>query len=233
MRFPSPLLPATLERRYKRFLADVTLDDGRQITVAVPNTGSMLGLHAPGSRVWLSTSANPKRKYPHTLEIVEADGTLVGVNTGLPNRLAEEAIATGLVPELAGYSTMRREQKYGRNSRIDILLDDPQRGTAYVEVKNVHLMRRDGLAEFPDSVTQRGVKHLDELADMVESGHRGVMLFVVQRADCDRFAICRDLDPAYATAFDRACTRGVEAWALRCQIRTDSILADRLIPIGN
>lgn len=233
MHFPSPLIPATLERRYKRFLADVVLDDGARLTAAVPNTGSMLGLQAPGSRVWLSTSANPKRKYPHTLEIVEADGTLVGVNAGLPNRIAEEAIREGLVPELSGYDRLKREQNYGRNSRIDILLDDPARGIAYVEVKNVHLVRRAGLAEFPDSITQRGVKHLDELTNMVEAGHRGAMLFVVQRADCDRFAICRDLDPAYAAAFDSARRRGVEAWALRCQITDDSIVADRLIPIGD
>jgi len=233
MHFASPLIPATLVRRYKRFLADVVLDDGTATTVAVPNTGSMLGLQAFGSRIWLSRSTNSSRKYPFTLELVEADGTIVGVNTGLPNRIAEEAIRAGRVPGLGGYGELKREQRYGRNSRIDILLSDPSLGSVFVEVKNVHLMRGGRVAEFPDTATVRGVKHLDELGDMVEAGHRGVMLFIVQRADCDRFAICRDLDPTYGEAFDRARRRGVEAWALRCQIRPDSIEADSLIPISD
>ncbi|RCS24146.1 DNA/RNA nuclease SfsA [Phyllobacterium salinisoli] len=231
MQFILPMVSGRLERRYKRFLADVTLADGRFITASVPNTGSMQGLNAPGSRVWLSVSDGGKRKYPHTLQIVEADGTLVGVNTGLPNRIAEEAILQGMLPSLQGYADLRREQKYGRNSRIDILLSDIARPTAYVEVKNVHFMRQRGLAEFPDTVTARGAKHLDELGDMVEAGHRGIMLFVIQRNDCNSFRLCGDLDPAYFKAFDRARLRGVEAYAIRCQITPEGIVAECAVPI--
>lgn len=231
MKFLAPLTEARLIRRYKRFLADVILADGSQITVAVPNTGSMMGLTAPGSRVWLSHSANPKRKYAHTLEIVEADGTLVGINTGLPNRLAEEAILNGLVDDLHSYETIKREQRYGERSRIDLLLQDTSRAPAYVEVKNVHLMRETGLAEFPDTATARGTRHLDELGLMRMAGHRAVMLFVIQRADCSRFRLCGDLDPIYASAFERARASGVEAYAIGCQIKLSGILPERLIEI--
>ncbi|MCH4541334.1 DNA/RNA nuclease SfsA [Ochrobactrum sp. POC9] len=231
MIFQTPLVTGRLERRYKRFLADVTLDDGRFITASVPNTGSMLGLTAPGSRVWLSVSDAPHRKYAHTLQIVEADNTLVGVNTGLPNRIAEEVILKSLIPDLAGYVSLKREQKYGRNSRIDLLLDDGPRPRAYVEVKNVHFIRTLGLAEFPDTVTARGAKHLDELVDVVAAGHRGVMLFIIQRNDCSRFSISGDLDPTYARAFERARANGVEAWAVRCQITDKSIDATEVVPI--
>ncbi|KXF77196.1 XRE family transcriptional regulator [Paramesorhizobium deserti] len=231
MQFILPMVSGRLERRYKRFLADVTLDDGRFITASVPNTGSMLGLNAPGSRVWLSVSDGQKRKYAHALQIVEADGTLVGINTGLPNRIAEEAILAGMLPSLSGYADLKREQRYGRNSRIDILLSDDARPMSYVEVKNVHFMREPGLAEFPDTVTARGAKHLDELGDMVEAGHRGVMLFVIQRNDCSSFRLCQDLDPTYVRAFDRARQRGVEAYAIRCHITPEGIAADCVVPI--
>ncbi len=231
MIFASPLVTGKLVRRYKRFLADIILDDGNAITSSVPNTGSMLGLTDPGIRVWLSLSIDMKRKYPHTLQMVEAQGTMVGINTGLPNRIAEEAILAGLLPSLSGYGELRREQKYGANSRIDMLLSDPQRPTAYVEVKNVHFSRRTGLAEFPDSPTARGAKHLDELGNMVENGHRGVMLYVIQRGDCDVLKICGDLDPVYAAAFERAMRRGVEAYAVKCHITTTGIAAIGTIPI--
>ncbi len=221
-----------LVRRYKRFLADVVLDDdGSEITCAVPNTGSMLGLTAPGSPVWLSTSNNPKRKYRHTLEIVQAEGTMVGVNTGLPNRLAEEAIRAGLSSDLHQYASLKREQRYGTNSRIDILLEDPVRGRAYVEVKNVHFVRGQRLAEFPDSVTARGARHLDELSSMVREGHRAMMIYVVQRSDCDHLRLCRDLDAVYCSAFDRASEAGVEAMAIQCQITETEITPFRTIPI--
>lgn len=233
MQFDPPLVPARLIRRYKRFLADVTLNDGMDITASVPNTGSMMGLTTPGSRVWLSRSDDPKRKYAHRLEIVEADGTLVGINTGLPNRLTEEAISRGLIDDLADYPELKREQKYGENSRIDILLSAPDRPLAYVEVKNVHMRRHPGLAEFPDTVTKRGAKHLDELARMVAAGHRAIMVYLIQRADCERFALCDDLDPAYCAAFERAKTAGVEAFAVRCQIRATGIEPDCVIPFDH
>lgn len=231
MKFPAPLIPGRLVRRYKRFLADITLDNGAEITCAVPNTGSMMGLTDPGSRVFLSRSDNPKRKYAHTLEMVEADGIWVGVNTGLPNRLTEEAIRAGIILDLADYADLRREQKYGQKSRIDIMLDDPARGKAYVEVKNVHMMREAGLAEFPDTVTARGARHLDEMAEMVRQGHRAVMVYLVQRGDCERLRLCRDLDPAYCAAFDRATSCGVEAVAIQCQISPEEIAPAKRIPL--
>lgn len=230
MQFDPPLRPARLIRRYKRFLADVTLEDGADITVSVPNTGSMMGLTAPGSRVWLSHSEDPKRKYAHRLEIVEADGTLVGINTGLPNRLTEEAISIGLIDDLATYPELKREQRYGENSRIDILLSAADRPDAYVEVKNVHMRRYEGLAEFPDTVTARGAKHLNELANMIRDGNRAIMIYLIQRADCERFQLCGDLDPAYFRAFHDAKKVGVEAYAVRCQITAEAITPECVIP---
>ncbi|MGH7006665.1 MAG: DNA/RNA nuclease SfsA [Alphaproteobacteria bacterium] len=231
MIFASPLVTGTLVQRYKRFLADIILDDGKAITSSVPNTGSMLGLTDPGIRVWLSHSTDAKRKYAHTLQLVEVASQMIGVNTGLPNRIAEEAILAGAVPALAGYGELRREQRYGAKSRIDLLLRQPGLADAYVEVKNVHFSRRTGLAEFPDSSTPRGAKHLDELGNMVENGHRGAMLYVVQRGDCDHLRICGDLDPVYAAAFERARRRGVEAYAVKCHISPEGIVADGMIPI--
>jgi sugar fermentation stimulation protein A len=235
MKFTTPLIPGQLVKRYKRFLADVTLANGETVTATCPNTGSMMGLTTPGSRVWLSESNSPTRKYRHTWEMIEADlgagPSLVGINTGHPNKLVAEAIAAGLLPDCAGYPVLRREVKYGVASRIDILLECPTRGLAYVEVKNVHMMRNAGLAEFPDSVTERGVKHLGELAAMVKEGHRAVMVFLVQRGDAQRLSLARDVDRAYGEAFDRAVAAGVEAVALACRVSPDEIAVERAIPI--
>jgi sugar fermentation stimulation protein A len=234
MRLPI-LLRGTLIQRYKRFLADVRLDDGRLVTAACPNTGSMLGLNAPGSVVWLSQSDSPTRKYPFTWELVEADlgagAGLVGINTGHPNKLVAEAVAARRIRALAGYPTLRHEVKYGRNSRIDLLLECSRKGLCYVEIKNVHLSRRHGLAEFPDSVTARGVKHLGEMSDMVRQGHRAVMVFLIQRGEASRLALARDIDPGYGAAFDKARAAGVEAIALRCRVGIDEIAVDRPVPI--
>jgi sugar fermentation stimulation protein A len=236
MRFPSPLVPGRLVRRYKRFLADIVLDaSGETIVAHCANPGSMMGLQGEGNRVWLSRSDNPARKLGHSWEIVEAEfgrgPELVGINTAWPNTIAAEAIGAGLIPALRGYPTLRREVKYGRNSRVDILLEGGGRPPCFVEVKNVHLMRRPGLAEFPDSVTSRGAKHLDELGDRVEAGDRAVMLFVVQMS-ADRFALAADIDPGYAAAFARARSRGVEALAWCCRVTPDEIVLDRPVEIA-
>ncbi|GAB4523557.1 MAG: DNA/RNA nuclease SfsA [Roseibium sp.] len=231
MQFPVPLVEGRLVKRYKRFLADVILEDGSAVTAHCANPGSMLGLKEPGSRVWLSPSDNPKRKLKFSWEVLEADGALVGINTAHPNKLVEEALEAGRIDGLTGFASLRREVKYGRNSRIDILLEQDGGGLTYVEVKNVHLMREPGLAEFPDSVTARGAKHLAELADMVGEGHRAAMVFLVQRPDCARLSLASDIDPAYAAAFEAARDAGVEAYAIGCDVRLDGIDAVRPVEI--
>ena len=235
MNFPDPLIKATLIERYKRFLADVALEDGSVVTAHCANTGSMLGLTAPGSMVWLSESDSPTRKYRHTWEMIETDlgkgASLVGINTGHPNRLVTEAIEGRRIRKLGGYQSLRREVKYGAASRIDILLEDTKKGRCYVEIKNVHLMRKVGLAEFPDCVTARGVKHLRELTEMAAQGHRAVMLFLIQRSDANRFKIASDLDPAYADAFRQAASAGVDAMAYCCHMRPEEIVLDATVRI--
>jgi sugar fermentation stimulation protein A len=235
MRFASPLVPATLVRRYKRFLADVVLPSGEAIVAHVGNPGAMTGLAAPGSRVWLSKSEDPKRKLPYAWELVEVDlgagAELVGVNTAHPNRLVHEALVAAGIPECAGYPSVRREFRYGKGSRVDFFLQCPRRGACYVEVKNVHLMRQPGLAEFPDSVTARGARHMDELAGMAAGGARAVVLFLIQIGSAARFAPARDIDPAYAAAFDRARTRGVEAVAYTCDVSLHGMALGKPVPI--
>jgi sugar fermentation stimulation protein A len=235
MRFAKPLIPAKLLRRYKRFLADVELASGETLTVHVANPGAMTGLAEPGTPVWLSKSDGAARKLAHSWELVEVDlgggRELVGINTAHPNLIVAEAIAEGLIPELAGYDTIRREVKYGKNSRVDFLLQAPDRPPCYLEVKNVHLMRRPGVAEFPDSVTARGARHLDELAAMVVLGNRAVMLFLVQIPSAASFTLARDIDPTYGSAFDRARDAGVEAIAYRCAVGREAIAVSGPVPI--
>ncbi|HXY89205.1 MAG TPA: DNA/RNA nuclease SfsA [Xanthobacteraceae bacterium] len=235
MRFSAPLIPATLERRYKRFLADVRLADGSVTTAHVANPGSMLGLTKAGSRVWLSKSDNPKRKLAHSWELVEADfgdgPELVGVNTAHPNLLVAEALVAGRVPGFAGYTRHRREVRYGKASRVDFLLEADGKPPCYLEVKNVHMMRKPGRAEFPDAVTARGARHLAELAAEAGKGARAAMLFLVQIGSAEGVALARDIDPAYGKAFDRARAAGVEAIALRCRISTEGIEVAEPVPV--
>jgi sugar fermentation stimulation protein A len=230
MDFPQPLRRGTLVSRYKRFFADVALDDGTEITAHCPNPGAMLGLNTPGLRVWVSRSDDPKRKLAWTLELVEADGGLVGINTMHPNRLVAEALAADHFPELTGYATHRREVKYGTNSRVDFLLEAPDRVPCWLEVKNCHLRRSGTLAEFPDCVAARSLKHLKELTAMVEAGQRAVMLFVIQRTDCDAFSACHDLDPAYAKGLTHAAANGVEVLAYACEITTEAVRVAAPVP---
>jgi sugar fermentation stimulation protein A len=235
MKLQADLVPATLLRRYKRFLADVELADGTMITAHVANPGAMLGLQTAGARVWLSKSPSKTRKLPFSWELIEADfgngPELVGVNTMHPNAIVAEALAANAIPELTGYDIIRREVKYGAASRVDFLLEHPSRPPCYVEVKNVHMMRQPSLAEFPDSVTARGARHLDELAAMVAAGARAMMLFVVQIGSSTAFALARDIDPAYGRAFDKARAAGVEAIAYTCQIDHGSIVLAGRVPI--
>jgi len=235
MRFSTPLVAATLKRRYKRFLADVIFADGSETTVHVANPGSMLGLHKPGSRVWLSKSENPKRKLTYSWELVEVDfGSgveFVGVNTTQTNHLVAEALERRRIPQFLEYSSIRREVKYGKRSRVDFLLQSEGQRRCYLEIKSVHMMRKPGLAEFPDAVTTRGAKHLRELAAETRRGSRAVMLFLVQVGSAQSVSIARDIDPAYKAAFDRALSSGVEVFALTCRVTTEGIEVAQPIPV--
>ena len=232
MRFQTPLVPARLIRRYKRFLADVTLESGDEVTVHCPNPGAMLGLAEPGMRVWLEPNDDPKKKLKHGWRLVELPGDhLAGIDTAVPNRVVKEALMARAIPALAEYETVTPEVRYGTNSRVDFLLQSDGLPDAYVEVKNVHLLRSGELAEFPDCVTKRGAKHLDELANVVAQGHRGVMLYLVQRTDCREFRLARDLDPGYGEAFDRAMKAGVEAICHTTHITIDGVDIGRPLPV--
>ena len=230
MRFETPLIRGRLVRRYKRFLADIDLEDGATVTAHVANPGSMLGLTEAGAQVLVWRSDDPKRKLAYSWEMVRIGRRWVGLNASRPNRLAEEAIAVGRIPALAGYGALRREVRYGENSRVDLVLGDGE-GACYVEVKNAHLMRRRGLAEFPDSVTARGTKHLKELAVLARRGIRAVVLVVVQRQDCDRFAVAGDVDPAFAAAWNAAAAAGVEMLCHACILSPREIVLDKQLPI--
>jgi len=227
MKFPDPLIKATLLKRYKRFLADVRLENGDVVTAHCANPGSMIGNAEPDSEVWLSPSRNPARKLKYSWELIKVDGGLVGINTAWPNGLVEEAIKAGQVPALGAYESLRREVRYGENSRIDLLLEGGAgRSPCYVEVKNVNLKRAD-TAEFPDAVTARGAKHLRELTQVAQGGGRAVMFFLVQRMDCDEVSIAGDIDPIYAKEFSAALTSGVEALCYCCKITTSEVVVDR------
>lgn len=230
MQFSRTLDRGILVQRYKRFFVDVALDDGRNITAHCANPGAMLGIKAPGTPVWLSRSDSKTRKLAHTLEIVEADGALIGANTMLPNALTAEALAQDVIPELSGYDVHRREVKYGVGSRVDFVLESDGRPPCYLEVKNCHLMRAGALAEFPDCVTTRGLKHLDDLAREVQAGHRAVLLFVIQRGDCTAFEAAADLDPAYAARLVTAAREGVEILCYACDITLEAIRLSHRIP---
>lgn len=232
MKFEQALIPGTLIKRYKRFLADVELDDGRVITAHTPNTGSMLGCCEPGSRVWLSDSGNTERKYPLSWELVEtAPGVLTGINTGLPNKLVEEGIRNGVVRELQGYAGINREVRYGRErSRIDLLLQGSGKPDCYVEVKNVTLAQ-NGIGYFPDAVSARGSKHLRELAEVVAAGKRGIIFFCVQRKDVNEVRPADTIDKKYGDTLRQVVAGGVEALAWRADVSPEEIRLDQKLPV--
>jgi sugar fermentation stimulation protein A len=220
MKLPS-MIYGTLIKRYKRFLADVELEDGSVITVHCPNTGRMTTCAEPGWRVALSDSNNPKRKYRYTWELVHNGDGWICVNTGRANEIACEAVSSGTIPELAGYTEVIREQTFG-NSRFDLLLrtDDD---LCYVEVKSVTLLATDGCYAFPDAVTERGRKHLNELIEVVNAGHRAAMLFVISRSDGTTFRVADEIDPNYAAALKVAIAAGVEIHAWRAEVSPEEI----------
>jgi sugar fermentation stimulation protein A len=220
MKFASSLIKGKLIQRYKRFLADVELEDGSIVTAHCANSGSMLGLKDPGFPVYLSPATGGKLLY--RWEIVEVNGALVGINTSLPNKLTEEALINKLIPEFAAYESIRREVKYGESSRIDFLLESPGLPPCYLEVKSV-ITKRTTHAEFPDAVTARGTKHLIELSNMVKLGSRAAMLYVAMREDCDSFALAEDIDPIYAETSRLVFASGVEKYCYQCDVSLDEI----------
>lgn len=229
MRFATPLVPATLIRRYKRFLSDIVLDDGREVVAHCPNPGAMTGLAAPGTRIWVEPNDDPKKKLKYGWRLSELPGGhMAGIDTAVPNRVVGEALRAGLVPGITG--KVRAEVKYGTNSRVDFLVSRDGVDT-YVEVKNCHLRRSGTLAEFPDCVTLRGAKHMAELAEMVRQGHRAALVFLVQRTDCTSVAVAADIDAGYARAFQAARDAGVEILALSSRITTDGVKAGPPLPV--
>lgn len=232
MQFQTPLIPGRLIRRYKRFMADVTLEDGTEVTAHCPNPGAMTGLKNEGLRVWLEPNNDPKRKLKYGWRLVEfADGTWAGIDTGLPNKLVREALDHGRIPELSGYDQVKPEQKYGQNSRIDFLLQGAGLPDAYVEVKSVTLHRGAGLAEFPDSVTARGAKHLADLTGVAHAGHRAVMLYVVQHSACSRLTLADDIDPNYAAAYCAARAAGIETLCYTAAMNAAGVEITTALPI--
>jgi sugar fermentation stimulation protein A len=223
------LISGTLIKRYKRFLADVEMEDGNTVTVHCPNSGSMKGCAAPGSPVLLSLSSNPSRKYPFTWELVQVSSFWVGINTARPNHLVHEAIENGTVQELQGYTSIRSEVPYGEHSRIDLLLEGAS-GRCFVELKNVTMVDNDK-ALFPDAVTTRGQKHLNELMRVVREGDRGVIFFTVQRGDCESVSPADHIDPEYGRLLRLAVASGVEAFAYRAVVTPQEILLTTRLPV--
>jgi len=228
MKFEVSLSKGTLVKRYKRFLADIELPDGTVVVAHCANSGSMKGLKEPGSPVYLSPNQNPKAKLDWRWEMIDVGTSLVGINTSRPNHIVEDAINDGTITELQGFESLRREVRYGQNSRIDILLEG--QGICYVEVKSVTLRVGDQ-AMFPDAVTSRGTKHLHELMGMIKEGHRAVMVYLVQRSDCKSFAPAEEIDPTYASALREAVKAGVELLCYACELSTDGIEVTGKLPI--
>lgn len=231
MRFSTPLVSGRLIRRYMRFLSDVELDDGSIVKAHCPNPGSMMGLKDAGLRVWLEPNDDPRKKLDFGWRLVRLGQSFVGIDTGAANTIVAEALTEGLAG-LEGYDTIRSEVRYREKSRVDFLLSAQGRRDCYLEVKSVTLSRAAGQAEFPDSVTARGARHLSDLAAMATQGHRAVLLFLVQRSDCASVSIAADLDPAYARAFDLAQTAGVEVMCFDCAISPEEIALANRLPFG-
>lgn len=229
MQFSTPLVPGRLIRRYMRFLSDVELESGEVVKAHCPNPGSMMGLKEEGVRVWLEGNDDPRKKLDWGWRLVELPQTFVGIDTGAANKIVAHALEGGLAG-LEGYEQIRAEVKYREKSRVDFLLSGSGRRDCYLEVKSVTLSRQAGLAEFPDSVTSRGAKHLGDLAAMVAEGHRAVLLFLVQRSDCSSVRLACDIDPAYAAAFEAAMEAGVEVMCFDCRLSPEEIMLRGALP---
>ncbi len=233
MRFQTDLVPARLIRRYKRFLADCTLADGTEITAHCANPGSMMGLAEPGTLVWLEPNDDPKKKLNYGWRLVDHEnGHFTGVDTSLPNRVLRAALEAREIDALEAYTAVQPELKYGENSRVDFLLRGDGLPDAYVEVKSVTLCRTPALAEFPDSVTARGTKHMNDLAQVARMGHRAVLLYLVQRTDCTHVGIAADIDPKYAAAHADATKAGVETLCIGTKVTPQGISIAAPLALG-
>lgn len=232
MKFEQTLISGVLIKRYKRFLADVALEDGTIVTAHTPNTGSMMGCNMPGSKVWLSRSNKPTRKYPLSWELVETlPGIITGINTILANRLVREGIEKGIIKELQNYDSIRQEVPYGNeNSRIDLLLESASGSKCYVEVKNVTLVE-ENIAYFPDAVSTRGTKHLRELSEMVCRGNRAIIFYCIQRQDAEGFKPADNIDSTYGETLRQVVKRGVEAFAYSCSVSSVEIVLENRLPV--
>ena len=232
MRFQTPLVPGRLIRRYNRFLSDVTLDSGEVVRAHCPNPGSMLGLKDAGLKVWLEPNDDPKKKLNYGWRLVEFEnGHWSGIDTAVPNRVVKEALEVRAIAPVSAYHSVRPEVAYGDKSRVDFLLQEQGLPDVYLEVKNVHLRRDGDWAEFPDSVTARGTRHLKELSAVVAAGHRAVMFYLVQRTDCARLKMAGDLDPGYAAGFEAAITAGVEVLCYGTRITVEGVWIGDPLPV--
>jgi sugar fermentation stimulation protein A len=229
MRFSPMLQRATLLRRYKRFLADIRLPDGTELTIHCPNTGSMRSCSEPGSPVCFSTSDNPKRKYPHTLELVQSGDTWIGVNTSRTNAIVAEALMEGKISELQEFDELKREVKTSKGSRLDIMLQSGEEKT-YIEIKNCSLVEQ-GCALFPDAVTARGTKHLNELARLAQQGNSAIIFYLIQRSDAERFAPAAAIDSLYAKTLSTVHEQGVKILAYQAEVQPESIEITRRLPV--
>ena len=223
------LIPGILVKRYKRFMADVTLADGEVVTAHCPNSGSMRECCEPGRPVHLSFHDHPKRKLKYTWELIEMPTSIVGINTLIPNRLVAESIVAGLMPDLNGYDNITREVKTSDNTRLDILLSNEDGNRCYVEIKNCTMVR-EGVACFPDAVTSRGLKHLAELSFLVSKGFRCVIFYVIQRMDAKTFQPADHIDPAYGRQLRQVLKHGVEILVYDTRIDLKTICLNRKIP---
>jgi len=231
LQFEPTLQPGRLIQRYKRFLADIELADGQTVTAHCPNSGSMATCREPGQPVRIQPAASAKRKLAFTWELYHSGASWVGINTHRANAIVAEAIPEGRIPELTGYSSLRREVAYGRGSRIDLLLEDPGQPSCYVEVKNCTLLAGDGRVRFPDAVTERGRKHLDELVEIAAAGGRAVMCFLVNRADGRGFGPADHIDPGYGRRLREVVEAGVELLAYRTRIEPGAITVEGPEPV--
>lgn len=234
MQFSQSLIPGVLVKRYKRFLADVTLEDGQLVTAHCPNTGAMTACAEPGWQVFLSPSTNPKRKLAYTWELTINDqGHWIGVNTQNANKLVAEAIQQQKITIFQGYSNLKQEVKYGsENSRIDLLLTNEHKPNCYIEVKSVTLLRPNGQGAFPDAVTQRGQKHLRELMQIAKQGDRAALVFCVQHTGIQQVSVAADIDPEYAQLLAEAMENGVEIHAFACTFNDKKVEINQAIPFN-